>query len=194
MTHIPERDSEGYIIQRQMVSLKDMVFRPRVFDFTLGKYGSLHNQDSGGNDLGDATLHFFDSSFTELTKGETETDLEFQTRLDSSCVHTWLYFTPTTKIGIIAGSVRRLSEIDKTAYIWFEVAPHIPKAYGGSVPFIEGGIPIDMLPELEQLRMDGKACVILDVDPVNATNRIGIKCSHTAGDTTRLMPCLEIYV
>jgi hypothetical protein len=187
------RDQEQNPIFKSIIALRDMVFKPRCFDFVTGKYLSLCNISSDGSQLNDATISFFDASFTAIEKTELELDEEYQARLDSSCVHTWLIFTPSVKYAIKSGEIRYKGTISSEADAWVEVVPHIPKAYGGSVPFIDGGLPLDFYKEKESIIIDGINCAVIDIDETYLSHRLGVKISHSAGDKIGILATFNKY-
>jgi len=187
------RDKDGNPIYKNIIAENAMLFKPRCFDFQVGKYDSLCNKNSEMVDLADAELHFFDSSLTELVKGAEETDEEFQTRLDSNCKFTHLYFTPSSRYAIKSGEVRYKGTLTGESDLWVEVAPHIPKAYGGSVAFMDGGIPLDHYDPKDAIIIDGASCAIIEFDDTYYSHRLGIKIEHEVGDTFSILAIFNIY-
>ena len=135
---IPNRDQDGNIKTKSEMALDGMLFHPRVFDFTTSKYKSLCNKNSELTDLGDIDILFFDASLDQLIRGESESESDYQDRLDLNCKFTWAYFTPTVRYAIKAGSISYVGTPGDEFDCCFEIAPHIPKAMGGSVPFMDG--------------------------------------------------------
>jgi hypothetical protein len=188
------RDEESTPYFKQMFSQEDKKFQAKCFVFTTGEYGSLFNKNSEGTDLGEGEILFFDSSRTQLVKGETETPAEFQTRLDSNCKFTWLYFTSAVSFGISKGRFLYSGTISGEFHNWLEFAPHIPKAYGGSVACLEGGFPLDMMNQREFYEMDGCTCLIIPFDEVYYSHRIGHKIEHEIGDKLKICSIFDVYV
>jgi hypothetical protein len=188
-----KRDGEGNPIYRNVIAETKMLFKPRCIDFTVGTYKSLCNKSSNGNDLGDAELLFFDIDRLPLVKDEQETDEAFQARLDSDCVFTWLYLTPSTRYAIKSGEVRYKGTLGDESDIWIEVAPHIPKEYGGSVPFIDGGLPLDFYPERHPIVIDGANCAIIEHDTTYYSHRLGVKVEHGIGSKIEILAIFNMY-
>lgn len=191
---INKTDRENTLYFKQMISESAMNFNPRCFDFTLGTYGSLCNKSSNGVDLGDAELLFLDNSRNFITKNEEETIEQFQNRLDTSCSHTWLYFTSKKRFGIKAGEILYKGNPSGEFDAWFEVAPHIPRESGGSIAFMDGGLPLDMYLPGIPITIDGATCSILELDLLNFTHRLGIKIQHEIGDKMSILGIFNIYV
>lgn len=188
-----KRDTEGNPIYRNILAAKDMLFQPRCIDFTTGKIDSICNKSSDMTDLGDAELHFFNGSYVELTQGESETDQQFQTRLDENCVFTWLYLTFTHRYAIKSGEIRYKGTLGEETDLWIEVAPHIPKAYGGSVPFINGGLPLDFFNEKESIVIDGGTCALIELDNTYLSHRLGVKVEHGIGIKFEILATFNVY-
>lgn len=188
-----KRDSEGNPIYRPIIAAQNMLFQPRCIDFTTGKINSMCNKSSDLSDNGDSELHFFNQSYEEITKNESETDDQFQTRLDSLCTFTWLYFTPNHRYAIKSGEIRYKGTLGEESDLWIEVAPHIPKAYGGSVPFINGGLPLDFFDEKKAIVIDGGTCAIIELDNQYLSHRLGVKVEHGIGIKIDILATFNIY-
>lgn len=187
------RDQEQNPIFKSIIALRDMVFKPRCFDFITGKHLSLCNISSDGSQLNDASISFFDASFVAIEKSEQEDDEQYQARLDSTCVNTWLIFTPSVKYAIKSGEIRYKGTISGESDVWVEVAPHIPKQYGGSVPFMDGGLPIDFYKEKESIIIDGINCAIIEIDETYLSHRLGVKISHSVGEKIGILAIFNKY-
>lgn len=188
------RDDEQTPYFKQMYSQDNLKFRSKSFVFITGKYGSLVNKNSEGEDLGIGELLFFDSSRIQFVKGENESLEDFQTRLDSNCKFTWLYFTSKLKFGISRGRFMYRGTPLGEFHNWLEFAPHIPKAYGGSVPCLEGAFPLDMMIPGEFYHMDGCTCLIINLDLTYYSHRIGHKIEHEIGDKIKICSIFDTYV
>jgi hypothetical protein len=188
------RDQEGNPYYKQMFAQGEKKFQARCAVFTTGKVGSLYNKNSEGTDLADMELHFFDSSRTELVQGETESDPDFQTRLDTYCKFTWLYFTHATEFGVAKGRFMYKGTVTGDFHNWLEFCPHLPKSYGGSVACMDGAFPLDMLNQGDFYQMDGCTCLIIPVDETYYSHRIGHKIEHEIGDKIKICSIFDIYV
>jgi hypothetical protein len=191
---IPNRDDEGNQIFRNQLAAQGMLFRSKCIDFKVATINSICNRRSDHSDIGDAELRFFDSNYAELTKSEGETDEAFQVRLTASCKFTWMVFTPTTRYAIRSGHIAYKGTPTDELDAWFEIAPHIPREYGGSVPFMDGGLALDLFNEGDLIHIDGGACAIIEHDPNNYSHRIGVKIEHEVGDNIRILAIFDIYV
>ena len=188
-----KRDQEGNPIYRNIIAESNMLFQPRCIDFTTGKYNSICNKSSDGIDIGDAELLFFNELKSQIVKGETETDQEYQARLDLECEYTHMYFTPNYKYAIKSGEIRYKGTLGEESDVWIEVAPHIPKEYGGSVPFINGGLPLDFYAEKSPIVIDGGTCTVLNVDLTYYSHRLGVKIEHGIGAKLDILSIFNIY-
>lgn len=188
------KSAENIPLFKQIYSDSSKIFKSRSFVFTTGEYGSLVNHDSDGNDIGDGDLLFFDSNRALMFKGENESVEDFQTRLDSNCRYTHIYFTHPTDFGIAKGRfMYKGSPLGKFRN-WLEFAPHIPKAYGGSVACLDGAFPLDMMNPGVFYEMDGCSCLIITIDETYYSHRIGHKIEHEIGDRLKICSIFDIYV
>jgi hypothetical protein len=188
-----KRDEEGNPIYRNIIAEANMLFQPRCIDFSTATYKSICNKSSDLVDIGDAELLFFDEEKNQILKGETETDEEYQARLNLECEHTYMYFTPSYKYAIKSGEIRYRGTLGEESDVWIEVAPHIPKEYGGSVPFINGGLPLDFYEEKKSILIDGGTCTVIDVDTTYYTHRLGVKIEHGIGIKIGFLAIFNIY-
>ena len=188
-----KRDPEGNPIYRPIIAAKDMLFQPRCIDFTTGKLNSICNKASDLSNLADAVLLFFNDGYVEITRNESETDEQFQARLDQECYFTWLYFTPNHRYAIKSGEIRYKGTLGDESDVWIEIAPHIPKEYGGSVPFINGGLPLDFFDEKKAIVIDGGTCAIIELDSAYLSHRLGVKVEHGIGSKIGILATFNIY-
>jgi hypothetical protein len=191
---IKKTDSNGNPYVKELFSDENKKLCSRVSVFTTGQYGSLKNKDSEGSDIEDIEIHFFDSSRQELIKGVEESVEDFQARLDTTCKFTWLYFTPVSTYGISKGRFMYKGTPSGEFNNWLEFAPHISKAYDGSVACLNGAFPLDMIPEGIFYEMDGRSCLIIEQDLIYYSHRMGHKIEHEIGDKIRICSIFDIYI
>lgn len=199
----PPTDSDNSPIQRPKTTKTGWHFEPRSIDFITSKYGTMYNRKHNGNgiddgtDYGDAVMKFFDGSGNELsfqqTGYETETEAEFQTRLDGGCVRTQIDWQATYDMDVIGGLMRIKNVPVDRAYFWAIVAPDIPEASGGSVPFIAGGRALHMLGENDKVTCDGRGIKTFLYDPVYNSNKFRIVVKHGVGVKINLEVVFEHY-
>jgi len=198
-----ERDSEGHEQVKQVIALDSMHYEPRSLDFVTSKYKSLYNRKhdgagiNDGTDYGDGVLKFYDSSDNELsyqqTGYESETESEFQARLTSGCVKTFLEYTPDFDYAIRSGTFMLREEVDYDAYFWCILAPHIPAAIGGQAPFLAGGYNLSFFPAKSYITMDGQTTFVINKDTTYYSHRIGLYVKHNAGDEIGIQMIYEHY-
>lgn len=175
-------------------------FEPRFISYFTSTYLSLHNvkndgwSTTDGRDIGDAILKFYDSSGTELTKGDLETALEFQARLDLDCTCTIMDFWPTYDLDFKNNRtlVLGVPGIDRPAYLYAIVAPDIP-APTGSVPMTNGGLDLRFAPERQAMTFEGAGARFAAYDPVNKSNKLRMKVVHGTGQVIGLMFVFEHF-
>jgi len=200
---IPERDEQGHPQYKNVIALDGFHYEPRSLDFKVGQYNSLYNRkhDNGGiydgTDYGDAEMMFFDSSDNELsfrqTGHESETETQFQARLDSGCVKTRIDYTPNFKYCIKSGIISLRESPSTDCYLWCVLAPHIPEASGGNVPFLAGGYNLSFFPAKSFIQMDGNTTFVLENDTTYYSHKIGLIVKHSIGDYFGVQMIYEHY-
>jgi hypothetical protein len=87
-------DVDGRLQIRRIVTKPNWYYSPHSIDWTTSKYKSIYNRKHDGNgiddgtDPGDGWTQYYDINGNELIKEETESDAEYQARLDIHCVKT----------------------------------------------------------------------------------------------------------
>jgi hypothetical protein len=192
--HTPKDSDESIIFQPKTTKL-GWHFSPRNFRFVLGTAGSLDCLNPNGTSITDIALKFYNSAGTALTKGAEESDVDFQTRLDTDCVATAVDWYPTFDLDIISGAVKVKSPPtgNAMAHAWLIFAPAIPAQYGGSISFGNGGICLGMFNDGEQITLDGRGVKRSYYDAVYRSNEIRSYVRHTAGLKTKVQVTLGIY-
>lgn len=188
MTWIPERDSSGFALFKNQMAGTGWHYEPRGFDFYVGKYQSLYNRLSSGNgsiasatDYGDADLKFYDSSGVELTKGESETPSEFQTRLDSNCYMTDLIWSSTYDRKCIGATVQIKNLPNWSCYLWCDV--DLTAVGLGLMPYLAGGLNLSMMQEGHPFTIDARTP---NDDPLPAYIPLVFRVRHDlVNDSTR---------
>jgi hypothetical protein len=203
MVYVPDRDEDGHPQYKNVIALDGYHYEPRALDFKVATYQSLYNRKddngtvSAGTDYGDAEMKFYDSSDAELSYQqsgyESEIAVQFQARLTAGCTKTVVWFTPNFKYCIKSGVVMLREEVTTDCYLWCTLAPHIPEASGGNVPFLAGGYNLSFFPSKSFIRMDGNTTFVIENDLVYYTNRIGLIVKHYAGDDFGVQMIYELY-
>jgi hypothetical protein len=79
------------------------------------------------------------------------------------------------------------------AYFWAIVAPDIPKAYGGSIPFMGGGWNLQMIEPRHICESDGKSSKTIHYDSVYHSGKIRLLVKHELGEVFGMQVLLEYY-
>lgn len=195
-------DSDGSRIIRPKYNPAGWHFEPRALKFTCGTYNSLVNKRlddfniSNCSDIGDVTLKFYDEDGNQLTKGETETDEEFQIRLDSDCTATFMDWWPDYDMEIISAmfGIKNPPTGDDQCHAWCLICPDIAREYGGSVPFVDGGIDLSFAAEKCCIHLDGRCSKRLNnCRSFPYTNKIRLGLIHSPGVKTAFQVLFEHY-
>ena len=191
-------DSDDSIIVQPKTTKLGWHFSPRAMTFATATYQSLVCVKASGVAHDDVTVKFFGANDVLLAKGESETDQEFQTRLDTDCLATAVDFWPHFDIDLIAGGmkIKSVPTIDKFARGCVVVCPDIPGNQGGSVSFGSGGWDLSMFNEGEYFYINGRGAKrLLYVPDVlgGITNKIRTIVRHDVGVKSRLMMVFELF-
>lgn len=190
-------DFDGSALQRPKYAPPGWSYHMRSLEFESAKRGSLRckklNPTTKANtEWGDVTLKFFSTAGAELVQGASETDSDFQIRLDVGCAFTQVDFEPLHDIEIVGGGVRVIDILVMDVYLSVIGAPDLPETYGGSKFFISG-VNLNFLPENGQIAADGRTSKKLTYDPTYHTNKLRALFEHPAGFKTRFQVTYELY-
>jgi len=182
--------------KKQIVSVsmssEDAHYEPRSLDFYTAKVGSLYNRKSDGlgiddgTDYGDGWLEFFDASGNTI-------DPTNQQAITENCTITKMQFEPKFVFDIFSGILFLEKTPLERAYLWVTVAPDIPEAYGGSVPFMAGGLNLKMLPDYSTVRFDAKTSKQITYNADYHTGKIEMKVKHALGEQIGIQMLYEFY-
>lgn len=204
---LPPKDSDGRPLTRDVVTEPDWHYSPRSLDFYTSKLKSLYNRShlcdpsnlttggtiDGSLDLGDAWMHFFDGTNTELIQGQDELDADFQTRLTGNCTKTVIEFEPPWDYDVIGAKLQIRNPPADRAYFWFVAAPDIPTMYGGSVVFMGGGMNLHFFSEYETFYCDAKTVSRVQYDPTYHSGKIAIFAKHNVGVQIGIQMIYKFY-
>jgi len=190
-------DADLAPITRSKTTRPGWHFQPRWLTFQSAKYGSLHNKKIDTiTDYGDGTLKFWkivSNAWVELKLVDYADEAALQAALDTDCTITTMDWYTTFDFDIRGGVF--LNGVRPTTPTWAYacVAPDVPAAYGGSVPFLDGGVPIHLLPDYNLIPQDGGTVKSFAYDAVNKTNKIRFTVAHAAGVKTDLAIAFQIF-
>lgn len=181
-------DSDNAPIFRPKTTKTGWHFEPRSLDWWTSKFKSLYNRKydtatvSGGTDIGDANLLFYDASATRITPNNGESDADFQTRLDSNCVMTIMDWEPAYDYDIVGMFFQIRNPPTTPGYLWMIMAPDIPVYLGGSIPLANGGWNLSFFADKATFDADGKGVKSLTYSAVYHTNKLRILIKHGIGE------------
>lgn len=183
----PPLDSDGSLIVRPKTTKTGWHFEPRSLDFVTAKRKSLYNKKfdtftiSGGTDIGDGVIRFFDSSGTELIQSLEESDIDFQTRVTDSCVVTYVDWEPHYTFDIKGLFFQIKNPPTTPAYLWVIAAPDIPAVLGGQVCFGNGGWNLSYFLDKQIFDVDGGGVKSIVYDPIYHSSKIRVLIKHDVG-------------
>lgn len=196
-------DEEDKPYVRVSATKLNWYYSPRSLDFYSGKAGSLYNRKSDGpriedgTDYGDAWMKFYQAGEygveTEMVQGANETDEEFQARLDAYCTKTVVEFENDEAIDIWGAKLSISHTPTNRAYLWCVAVPDVPYEYGGSKPFMGGGMNLKLMAPLQVVQFDAKTSKELHYSADYHTNKIAIVIKHEAGENIGIQMIFDYY-
>ena len=193
------KDNEDRPLFKQVVTQPSWHYSPRSLDFWTSKYNSLYNRKhnaaliDNGTDYGDGSLSFFDNTDTELIKGESESDVDFQTRLTSNCIKTICYFEPQVAFDVFGAKLMVKNPPTERSYLWVIAAPDVPEEYGGCIDFMGGGMNLSFFPNCQSVHFDAKTGKVVEPDPLYHSGKVAVVIKHAVGAQIGIQFILEFY-
>lgn len=194
-------DSSGRMIIREASTEAGWHFQRLNMRFTGCKDGALWCEDKNGNDLSVLSVKFYDDidattanelSFQE-TGHESETQVQFQARLDAGCYKTEVKLNIPFDYEIMSGEVCTLSDVVTDSVLHVTAAPHIPAEFGGDVRFIVGESLKGVHRKGNNLRVDGRSPKMILNDDVNFSDIWEFVINHDPGDQEELQMTMEFF-
>ena len=160
-------------------------------EFTTCKDNSIHEKDWQDNDIGWASMKFYDNTETEITDTS-------QANLDANCVRTDLLWMPDKDYMIKGGWMGQITAPTQDVFVW-ALGADLDAIYGGPQSvFLEGGLNMQYIGERERTGLDGVAGTILYyTHPLlgggAGTNRIRFVVRHPLAYQHRLQAIFDIF-
>ena len=193
------RDSQDRQQFRRIVTRSEWLYQPKSLDFYTSKYNSLYNRKHYGAgyydspDVGDCVMQFIDASITELTTGESESDVDFQTRLTANWIKTCLCWENPIAFDVQGALLYIESTPVGNAWLWCIAAPDVPEAYGGSIPFMGRGMNLKMMMPKHPHYFDAVSASTIQPDPVYHSGRVQIQVKHAVGEQIGIQFVVILY-
>lgn len=191
------KDTDGSTVYRVKTTKVGWHYQPRYLTFTTAKYGSLHNKKiDTTTDYGDATLRFWkvvDGAWVELLLADYADETAFQAALATDCKITAIDWHSDFDFDIRGGIFVHGVKPTSPAWGYAVVAPDIPAASGGSVPFLDGGLPLHLLSDYGLIMQDAVTVKSFTADPVYKSNKIRLVIDHALGAQIDLAIAYQIY-
>lgn len=180
----PLKDTDGAILSRTKITEAGWHFQAHAFEFTTSHLTSVYSKDLAENDLNFVTIKCYNSSDVELTT---------QASCDTDCVRTVIEWEPTHDFEVLGGHVFQETAPTNDTRLWIRAVPDVPKALGGSVDFIQGGVNLKLLGNQGEIDLDGRTAKRMAYDSTYHTNKFQIVVTHSAGDKCPLMFVAYIF-
>jgi hypothetical protein len=178
-----QTDSDGAIMQKLKITTTGWHLQLHTVEFSTSKRSIDHSKDSNGNDLSFCTMKCYDSNNTEITTDEGLTN----------CVKTVFSWEPTHDYDISGAYFYQLAKPTENVRMWTVGVPDVPAQYGGSKPFVQGGLNLKFLNSDNALQIDGKTPKWLQYSATNHTNKFSLTFKHEAGLVHLMMIVFEIF-
>jgi len=182
------KDSDGATLNRTKVTKSGHHYQLHCMEFTTSDKNSLYNKDSAGVDLGFCTLKFYNAAGTELTDQAT---IE-STTAGVGAVKTVLEWEAQHDFGITGAQLFQSSAPSDDVRLFSVGVPDVPKAFGGSVDFIIGGLNLKHLGS-GGFRIDGKTAKDLTYVPGQHYTKFQIIMRHAEGVKAAVHPMFDIF-
>jgi len=177
----PKDSDNAEIIQPKTTKL-GWHYQPLLFCVTTCKANSVFSKKCTGEENTGFTLKFYNSSQEELVQGQEESDEDYQTRLNSNCIYTVLDWQADYTYDIIGASLYLKSAPTNPAWAWCKIAPDIAEEYGGSIPYLDGGLDLSFMPVKQEIFFDGRGTKTIPVDLTYNSNKFRFPILHSAGE------------
>jgi len=191
---IPERDADGASYSVPKMTHLGWQYQHRSFLVQTCTVNGFTETEYDGTSSGFGVLKFYDNTDTELVQGGSESDVDYQLRLDSNCKRTDLDWTPTFDYQIIGGQMRQQNAPGSSIKMWVVGVPGLPVESGGSKVFINN-LDMKYLADAETMVADGRVPKELTYnDPIPGTNTMRFKFVGTGlGMTHSVHISIEIF-
>lgn len=176
-------DSDNAKIIRAKAAQAGWTYHLTSPEFETSVVGSLYHKDVSGNDLGEATLKFYDSNLNELTT---------QGSCDTDCVETHLIFEPSWDYEIIGGTIKSISTVTENVRVWVIAVPDIPAGSGGSKVMVQG-INLKFIDSNNGVKADGRVAKYMTYNATYHTNKLKLVIKHPAGYKEKLTIMFELF-
>lgn len=183
------RDSSGRYLTRIATTIEGWHYQPHAIEFTTAKYGGFYNKkiDSSDffteTDLGFVTMKIYDSNNSEITSSQNE----------GNAVKTVIDWMPLHDYEVIGALYYQQNEPTQDIRLWVFGVPDVPAAYGGSIPFVQGGINLKHVGTGHGFSSDGRSSKYMTYNATTKTNKFRIILKHPTGVQHTGMIAWEIY-
>lgn len=173
-TTIPSRDGGGKSVFKMVISSTGYKQKFLSFEFTTSVSNSFRCKNRDGTDVG---------GFSYSVNG---------TSLNST--KSTVSFNPDYSYEIEGGSFyhdKSLISAPGFAYAYAQMAPHISKEYGGGFEFLDGGLN---LKAVNELNFTGRQAEKIIDDPVYDSDLFEFEIQHSAGLQQKIYVMLRLFV
>lgn len=177
-------DLDGAKLVNPKLASSGRTYQSTFFNFATADLDSLFSKDWSGSDLSIVSLKLYDADGDEITDSANEGD----------AVATVLTVTQDRTFDLQGFCLYQKEQPSTDIYTYAAIAPHIPKAYGGTVELIQscnlkysnfGNREVDWV---------GDSASTINYDDVNYSHILSLKLIHAAGIQHHLQAEIVWYV
>ena len=176
---LKDKDSTGREVVRSAATIKGWHYQAHAVEFQTSVLNSTYNKDVNGNDLGFASIKFYDSNNVELT---TQVDV------DANCVKSVLTWNTNHDFEMISGQLRQIERQTSDIYMYVQAQVLVAPSVYIPIPFTQGGINMRYIGADEPLMTDGRASKL-----ITSNDYFEVVCKHDAGVKHKMTIIFETY-
>jgi hypothetical protein len=178
---IGQTDTDGANIVRLKAAKKGWHTEFHVVTFWTSNLNPTYNKNKAGDDLGFTTAKFYDSSGTLLTDNFT------------TCVKSVFTWEASYDFEVVGTKFYQKETPTNAVHMYVIGVPDIPAAYGGSVPFSNGGMDLSFIPPFSTVQLDGRVSKLMSYSATYHTNKFEITLKHAEGLGHGLMFIVDLF-
>lgn len=182
-SYLAPQDTDGSPLARNKITKSGWHYQLHSVEFSSSKRAIDYSKNVSGSDIGFCTMKAYDDQDAEITSDENLVN----------AVKTIISWEPTHDYDIVGSFLFQLSTPTENLRMWCIGVPDVSSQYGGSKPFVEGGINLKFLDTNESLKVDGRAPKTMTYSSQYHTNKFSLIFKHPAGYTHSMMLVFELF-
>ena len=177
------KDTDGSPLNRVKITKSGWHYQLHSIEFSTSKRAVDHSKHVNGSDIDFCVMKCYDENDSEITE---DTNL-------TSAVKTVITWEATHDIDLIGAMFYQATIPSVDIRMWTIGVPDVPVEYGGSKPFVTGGLNLKFLNANKALGVDGRAPKTLTYSATYHTNKFAMIFKHPAGTIHPMMVVFELF-